>query len=578
MNMKRLWMLWAVVSVCVLAASVSHAATGACGAWVSDDGTVHIPEVNVDGAIYWATLQLQPSQNGLIMLTATDYGLVAEGHCDNSQRTFYLESEGYWRAFIPMVEYAGGAYWAMLELVPSHSGLLWFKVTGYGNGGDWSGEGGALLATMKIEVVSASDLQMTVKGRSPLGLEAELTTTLLPNQPASPPSFTHSEPTQGTTVFRLTYTVPYSDLPPDVVGRLRGAQPLLNATSDPDGDGTVAVVVEGGWRETVQNVAEHIAEQTFGEIAKGVVEASGGILDVFEALDIREKHEELMKQLDALEGCVKKVYSNDPASLQSKLNYLEGFRFEAKVQTGMRFMTMMNEVIYGATPLAVPTAALGAAGSTRLDELDKSLLEQAALFTVGGTTKDGKFFPNSCPVYWSGTFEGSILYAPNDCLDQEIKVTAEVQFDYNSSNDPTFFQYPLRTGSLHVTAGDPWYTCIYGDHTVFHYLSPNSFTVTLPPNALVLNVVPLHDEEWLAISYSVAPTPDILVPLVPAMEKREHTVSEEDDHWWTFDFEIGLEALLHGILIALGESVDSHVISYHQFLMPFEQRWYLKEE
>lgn len=586
--MRRLGIVvcWAVVSVFVQAVSIGHAAEGTCGAYVSDDGTLHIPEVNVDGAVYWATLQPEPSTDGAIVLKVTDYGPVAESRCQNSEQTFFVESEGAHRAFIPTVNYAGADYWALLELVPSADGLLWLKVTGYGNGGDWSGEGGALLATMKVEVVQASELSTTVRGRSPLGIEAEITTTLLPNQPASSPSLTYSQPTEGTHQFRLTYTVPYSDLPPEVAGRLRAAS-ALNPTRDAEQDTGVSVVIEAVLKERDEWVLEYIAKGAFGKTAGAVVNAGGGVLDLIEALDIREKHKELMKQLDALEECVKKVYSNDPASLQSKLNYLEEFRFAAKAGTGMRFMMVMNEVIYGATPLVVPLAGLGAAGSTRLDELDKSLLEQAALFTVGGTTKDGKFFPNSCPVYWSGTFEGSYTLSMDNCTVQEIKVTAEVQFDsfnYAPYGDVSSI-YHMKSGSLHVTATDPWSTCHLAGDTWDWYLSPSSVTVSLPPTtAITLYVTPLHGDEWFAIHYVLVVDPDPGELGLPAMQTKLHAYNPDGgDYWTTFDREEWNVA--NGIaaaMIAAGESVDFRVISYRggfQFgAAKTTGRWYLKQE
>lgn len=583
--MKGSWMLWAVVSVCVLAASVSHAATGTCGTWVSNDGTAHLPEVNVNGVIYWATLQFEPSNDGTIMLKATDYGPMAEGHCDNSQQTFYVESEGHYRAFIPTVNYAGADYWALLELVPSADGLLWFKVTGYGNGGDWSGEGGALLATMQIEVVQASELQMTVRARSPLGLEMEITTTLLPDQPASSPSLTHSQPAEDTYEFQLTYPVPYRFLPPEGAERLLAAS-SPHATGDATEENVVVVTSKAILKSQGKQTLTEIVESAFGEEAAAVVRAGGKILDVLKALDIRAKHQELMKNMDALEQCAKK--SGTPEQIQQTLDELAGFRNELKASTGMRFVLTMVSAAGGLIGVGVPAAGFSATAAHPLDDIDKSTLNSAGL-RIGGHwdrnwwDPDATFIP-FCPARWSGTFEGSYIFSMDDCTDQETKVTAEVQFVPVSSNsDFEFFQYTLESGSLHVTAADPWSTCHLGGDTWDWYLSPSSVTVSLPPTtAIILNVTPSRGDEWFAIHYELIVDPGMLG--LPAMQSKLHTYNPYGDHWTTFDREELIIA--NGIgaaMIAAGESLYPNVISDNNLGYRIGQakltgRWYLKEE
>jgi len=330
-------------------------ANPACSAALSQALALHVPALRFNDSFFWIDLQYGSANDGNVMMKLTNYGPLAQDSC-GIDSTYLVESEGRYIIHIPSVEYAGAYYWLNFEYVPTNDGLIWLKLTRYGSADGQSGEEGAFIATAKAEILSETDLEFKIRSVFPVGIEAEIAYMIQPNQTYSNATSTHSNVTEDSFEFNLSYFLPYSVLPSNVAARLQGlssaSASFVGKTAD-TGQSGVKVVAQGVMEKAGKKAVEAMAEKGFGETGGKVAKVGGTALDVMSAWNAHNNHLDWMERLDKMEDCVNNPLNpidQDPTLKQPRLDKINATRSEIKHNTGVKFINKIVSGVSGLTP------------------------------------------------------------------------------------------------------------------------------------------------------------------------------------------------------------------------------------
>lgn len=309
----------------------------------------------------------------------------------------------------------------------------------------------AFLAMTNVEVESRGEYSQRIVYAFPTGNTAEISVTLVPDgtraaQRTDALTMTSSEP-NGDFAFEMEYFVPYDAMPADVREEVR------SGTADADTRLAVAgplamsgpVAASDGVGVVVKAFVTKLQDGRAAEFLKFLDKQLGttGALDTLykqikaglamkDALAMGAEHDELQRQLNALEECArnptnpitKRAYRDDPGYRDRILEQIDSVRQEVKANTAVMFIAKLNQtasallskqvkwlsfVVGPAT--AWSRAALQEVNARLIEDLKKNITEcgEGYQFEFGGT---GTGFDLGHPVpvewqYWGLLCEGS---------------------------------------------------------------------------------------------------------------------------------------------------------------------------
>ncbi len=497
MNIRTIkFKLFAYFFLFFLSVFAAHA-KAECAATLDTNLKLFIPEINLDNTIFQVVLQNVPASDGSLTWQVSDYSVKQQGKC-GAESAFLVQNGNQMFAFLPKIILGTTTYQASFIVNSLPTGGLTLTLGDYRVGALWNGEGGAILDASQIELLSVTDSTLSYRQQFNFGAETEISLSLQNNVGQAVPKLTYSNLSEEGYTFDFGYAIPYKELPPELLPRLKTIKNLQQAK---EADSLI-VIVKGVFKSGGKKALENLVKSKFGETAAGILKTGGNILDVFNALDTSEEHLKLMAELDALDECARNPPALElisAADIEARIAAVENARLLIKLNTGNRFGMQFTSK-FASLPVALKPFWAVIAGA-------KSYVEYAAKSNSAEELRVAQqFIP--CNKGWVGSvlLQGAAAFgAP------PFEVSTEVLFAENGNmgSQNGFVSHLIVDGTLNWKITSPYRYDDSGDICEVTH-SPSSGKISLKLTDGFLNVN-LLNKTWLGSGTMMSPLTGITV-------------------------------------------------------------------